>query len=215
MRKLVGAIAENVPIFVIKMNLAHILGILFASLTIGLFSSSHEDHGIYVSVIKIKQLDSTSEATMNIRVFADDLKSALRNQFGYEAITGKPTFCEDYNTYIEEYFRKYLSCIINDETVTFQLNDCEKTEDVYQLSFHLVTPTEWKSVQLEVPFFMELFPNQSNIVHLEANNQKRFGRATKGNERLRMRLWMIDTRCWLLDTWYYNDGWMIVLIVSR
>ncbi|MEM6320081.1 MAG: DUF6702 family protein [Bacteroidota bacterium] len=170
------------------MNPAHFFGILFASLIIGHFSVCYEDHGIYVSVIKIKQVAATSEANMNIRVFADDLKSALRNQFGYEAITEKPTFCEDYEDRIQGYFKKYLSCIINDETVTFQLNNCKKIEDVYQLSFQLTTPTQWKSVQVEVPFFMEIFPNQSNIVHLEANNKKRFGRATKGNERLRMRL---------------------------
>ncbi|MEM1124565.1 MAG: DUF6702 family protein [Bacteroidota bacterium] len=146
-----------------------------------------EDHGIYISVIKIQHVENESSATVQMRVFADDLKDALRNEFGYEAVMEQPTFCQDYQQYIHGYFEKGFICTINNAPVAYQLADCARVEDVYQLIFTMDCPTEWTTAKIEAPFFMELFPSQSNIVHLENGTTKRFGRAIKGDELLRIR----------------------------
>lgn len=145
------------------------------------------DHAIYISVIKIKHEPTQPNATIFMRVFADDLKSALRDKFGYESITEKPTFCADYENYINQYFKKRFTCLINNSAVTYKLTTCERVEEVYQLEFNMECPTKWVSAKINAPFFMDLFPNQSNVVHLENGATKRFGRATKGNETLRIR----------------------------
>ena len=66
-----------------------------------------DDHAIYISVIKISHDKLAPTATIHMRVFADDLKSALLNKFGYEAISEKETFCSDYEGYINKYFEKF------------------------------------------------------------------------------------------------------------
>lgn len=148
---------------------------------------NRDEHAIYISVIKIQHEQNQPQATIFMRVFTDDLKSALRNKFGYESITDKLSFCTDYENYINRYFKKQFTCLINNSSVEYQLSNCEKTEDVYQLEFVMECPEKWDSAKITAPFFMELFPNQSNVVHLENGDTKRFGRATKGNELLRIR----------------------------
>lgn len=147
-----------------------------------------EDHAIYISVIKIAHDKLAPTATIHMRVFADDLKSALRNKFGYEAISEKETFCSDYEGYINKYFEKQFLFNINQESIPFYLINCQRTDEVYQLEFEMTCPNKWQKVLIEAPFFMELFPNQSNVIHLEDSGNKRFGRVTKGNETLKIRL---------------------------
>lgn len=145
------------------------------------------DHAIYISVIKIHHELHQPIATLQMRVFADDLKDALRNKFGYEAILEKPTFCKDYENYLNGYFKKGFVCTINEAAVAYKLANCERVAEVYELEFTMECPTKWRTAKIDAPFFMELFPNQSNVVHVENGGTKRFGRATKGNELLRIR----------------------------
>lgn len=147
-----------------------------------------EDHAIYISVTKVVHEKMAPTATIHLRVFADDLRSALRNKFGYEAISKKETFCSDYEDYINEYFEKQFLFTINEANTPFRLINCQQTEDVYQLEFEMECPDKWQKVAIDAPFFMELFPNQSNVIHFEDSGKKRFGRVTKGDEALKFRL---------------------------
>ena len=166
--------------------------LIFVFLGISLLSTQTinkmEDHAIYISVIKVAHEKMAPTATIHMRVFADDLKSALRNKFGYETIMEKETFCADYEGYINKYFEKKFLFSVNQENREYYILDCERTEEVYQLTFEMDCPENWKQVIIEAPFFMELFPNQSNVIHLESSGTKRMGRTTKGNEILKIRL---------------------------
>lgn len=144
-----------------------------------------EEHALYIGIIKIEHEPNQEGATMTMRVFSDDLKSALRNVFGYESISEKPSFCDDYENYINQYFKKRFTCTINKQAINYRLSSCDRTEEISDLEFLLECPPNWDSAKVEAEFFMELFPNQSNIVKINCGNTKRFGRATKGNEVLR------------------------------
>ena len=150
--------------------------------------TSVEDHAIYISVTKINHAADQPTATMNMRVFSDDLKSVLRNKYGFEAISDKATFCEDYETQMNQYFAKNLICHINQEEVSYYLSKCERLEEVFQLEFTMTCPQKWKTLKIDAPYFMELFPKQSNIVHIESGTKKRMGRTTKGNQLFQIRL---------------------------
>lgn len=164
--------------------------VIYCFLSFSLLStqSVEEDHAIYISVIKVAHDELSPTAKIHVRVFADDLKSALRNKFGYEVISEKETFCSDYEGYINKYFEKQFLFNINQESTAYHLINCQRTEEVFQLEFEMDCPDKWEKVVIEAPFFMELFPNQSNVIHLEDSGNKRFGRLTKGNEILKIRL---------------------------
>ena len=143
-------------------------------------------HAIYISVVKINHKPGTTEATLNMRVFQDDLKNVLRHEYGYESISEKPTFCADYAPYIQLYFSEQLRLQVNNTPVSLTYASGEAVEDVYQLSFRLDCPDRWRTLHIEAPYFSELFPDQSNIFHVESLPKKGFGRITRGQEALRM-----------------------------
>ena len=151
------------------------------------FQENPENHALYISVVKIEHKTGAATAKIHMRVFTDDLKSVLRNKFGYEAIREKETFCTDYENYINRYFEKQFICSINDGQTSFKLADCERTDEVYQLTFEMDCPETWTTAQINAGFFMELFPKQSNVLNVEDGTTKRFGRATKGNKILKIR----------------------------
>ena len=170
------------------MNIRGIIFVLLLMNCLGFtFIESPDDHAIYISVIKIQHEKGAETADIHMRVFTDDLKSVLRNKFGYEAITEKETFCRDYAAYIDRYFKKRFICEVNKEVLDFQLSNCEKAAEVYELIFTMDCPTDWNTAQIEANYFMELFPKQSNVLHLQDGDTKRFGRTTKGNEILKLR----------------------------
>lgn len=166
-------------------------GIIFALLVINCLGFTIIDdsanHAIYISVIKIQHEKGAETADIHMRVFTDDLKSVLRNKFGYETISEKETFCSDYEAYINRYFNKRFICAVNKEVLDFQLSNCEKAAEVYELTFKMDCPINWDTAQIEANYFMELFPKQSNVLHLQDGDTKRFGRTTKGNEILKIR----------------------------
>ncbi len=151
------------------------------------FIKSPEHHAIYISVVKIQHEKEATTSDIHIRVFKDDFKNVLRNKFGYHEISEKEAFCTDYGDYINQYFKKQFICTINETQVNFKLSNCAQTAEVYQLTFKMDCPVNWDSIQIEANYFMELFPKQSNVLHVEDGDIKRFGRATKGNELLKIR----------------------------
>lgn len=161
------------------------LFLIFFILTAFQSTKQIEEHALYIGVIKIDHEPNEEKAIMTMRVFSDDLKSALRNTFGYESISEKPSFCDDYESYINQYFIKRFTCTVNRQAIKYRLSSCNRTEEVSDLEFLLDCPSTWDSAKVEAEFFMELFPNQSNIVKINCGSTKRFGRATKGNEVLR------------------------------
>ena len=140
-----------------------LLLLFFVLCTFGI-SPKHPNHAIYISVVKITHQETAPTATISMRVFRDDLKDILRNKFGYESIMEKPTFCQAYENYIQQYFKKEFVCTINNEPVKYYLVGCEKAEEVFQLEFEMECPIQWDSAKIEAPYFMELFAKQSNII---------------------------------------------------
>jgi len=100
------------------------------------------DHAIYISVLEI------DPQQMKVKVFEDNLQDALKN---------------DSNT-IEGYFRKKIKLKINGDEVGFDLLDTKIEGDSYWITFRLREHPKWKSFSLEANYFLELFPDQTNVV---------------------------------------------------
>ena len=117
------------------------LRILF--LLLPFFGASPEaDHAVYISVLEIDQQQ------MKVKVFEDNLQDALRN---------------DSNT-VEGYFRKKIKLKINGNAVGFDFENKKVEGDSYWITFRLHEHEEWQSFSLEANYFMELFPDQTNVV---------------------------------------------------
>ena len=116
------------------------------------------DHSIYISVLEVK------EHKMTVKVFIDNLEDAIKN---------------DSNT-IEGYFQKKIRIQINDQIIGFSLEEVAEEGDSYWITFKLETPIVWKSFYLEADYFMELFPDQTNVVKVHGEKPHYF-RLNKAN----------------------------------
>lgn len=154
------------------------------SFTDSLFERGGE-HAIYISVIQLKHQSSEQIASLNVRVFADDLINCLKHEFGYDAIIEQADFCGLYASEISRYFQKHLKININNQNSLIRLSAGQREADVFQLGFFMDCPSDWESFKLTADYFMELFPAQSNVLHLEEGLVKKFGRVNKGKEELR------------------------------
>ena len=163
--------------------------ILFLLLLVGVPSTVGRalikvDHAIYIGVVKIAHQNSEAQAVIDVKVFMDDLQNVLQNAYGFEKIAGTDAFCTQNKTFIHQYFSEHFQCKINDKKAEMTLKNCEAQNDIYWLTFEMPCPENWSAITLKADFFMELFPDQSNVLSVYEGNERRFGRATKGQEVL-------------------------------
>lgn len=139
------------------------------------------DHALYLAVVQLDHSETQAPARITIKVFEDDLRDAIRAAFPGEYQVGPiASFCNIHARPIERYFRQHLQCAINGDPAVPEFRSGKLAQDVYLLEFVLPCPERWTRVQLQADFFMELFPTQSNVLHLLHGSDKRFGRLTKG-----------------------------------
>ena len=152
-------------------------------------SAFKPDHALYIGVVQIVQEQADTSATIQVKVFSDDLQSVLQNQFDYSDIPALSQLCEK-EELIQEYFQDKLLIEINDQSTLILLENCESINDVYLLTFRMKHKDSWKSIQVKADFFMELFPTQSNVINLAYTPStttvpvKKMGRMQKGEEPL-------------------------------
>jgi len=140
-----------------------------------LFSSgSGYDHAIYISVLEIDAKE------MKIKVFTDNLQDAVRNHKGDVSFTGDIDFPEANELAVEEYFREKISLKINEKEIDLFIRTITLEGDSYWITLALEAPEKWQSFYLEATYFMELFPDQSNMVKVKKDKPK-FYRLTKSD----------------------------------
>ena len=79
---------------------------------------------------------------------------------------------------IEGYFQKKIRLQINKQLIGFNLQEVSEEGDSYWITFALDGPVTWQSFYLEADYFMELFPDQTNVVKV-IGEKAQFFRLTK------------------------------------
>lgn len=87
-------------------------------------------------------------------------------------------FCKKHDTSIATYFNQHFQLTINQKKYPLKFVKGRVVGDAYWLHFRVQSIPKWKTVHINAPFFMELFPNQSNILTFQYGKIKRFERLT-------------------------------------
>ena len=136
------------------------------------------NHALYIGVIQLEAQKDTT-ALISLKVFSDDLQTALQNAYGFKEIEATTEICSAQSSIIQSYFESNLQIVINGASSSLQLDDCQVINDVHLLYFKLNTPVKWEELRITAPFFMEVFPTQSNVLHVSYKGTKQYGRITK------------------------------------
>lgn len=140
--------------------------------------ASSDNHAIYIATVEIR---ASAEAEVNIKVFADDLQDVLRNYEEKPLVLGDETTLIANRQLIEAYFNEHLKFILNNQRKSLIFMDGTKENDVYFLSFKMITPEDWQTLSIKGDFFMEVFPDQSNVFTVYQAEKKQFCRTTKSS----------------------------------
>ena len=139
-------------------------------------------HAFYISTAKIEiQSSTTSKANITILVFTDDLENAIRNfdESTYQ-ISNEETFVKLHTPQIRAYFQKHFQIKVNDKPITQQYISGSLKNDVYQLEFEIPHQQKWSTLEINANYLMELFPDQTNVMHIVYGDEKRYGKVSKG-----------------------------------
>ena len=136
--------------------------------------SGDPPHAIYISVVDFNRL-SADKASVEIKVFTDDIEDALFN-YGQERLNFTDVLeCSTNKTTITDYFKAHLSLTINDVPVILTYESCELNGDSVWFKFTAETPKTWSEFKIEGDHLMELFPAQVNIFNVsDGDNTKMF-----------------------------------------
>ena len=136
--------------------------------------SRNPPHAIYISVVELNRL-SAEKASVEIKVFTDDIEDALFN-FGQERFNFKDVLeCSANKTTITGYFKTHLNLAINDVPLILTYESCELNGDSVWFKFVAETPKTWSEFKIEGDHLMELFPTQVNIFNIsDGDNSKMF-----------------------------------------
>lgn len=140
-------------------------------------------HALYISVVEITHSTASKKALISVKVFSDDLQDALKNHSETYIPGPLDQFAKMNRPLIEKYFNKYFQCSINKETTGLTLKKIEVENDAHFIYFEVVSPAIWDEIIIEAPFFMELFPSQSNIITIKNGENTSYLRLTKASPK--------------------------------
>lgn len=138
--------------------------------------ASSDDHAIYIATVEIR---ASAAAEVNIKVFADDLQDVLRNYEEKPLVLGDETALMANKQLIEAYFNEHLKVSLNELPKSLTLITGTKENDAFFISFQMNTPEVWQTLSIKGDFFMEVFPDQSNVFTVYKAEKKQFCRTTK------------------------------------
>ncbi|MBX2877368.1 MAG: hypothetical protein KTR30_34925 [Saprospiraceae bacterium] len=157
------------------------LGLVLVTLQLS-FSKPKEswrEHALYLGTLQLKYIEQSAEAHLAVKVFSDDLQSAIRNADESFQVGPIDELFNQNGPLIEAYFEQHLQLEINGISQVPKLYQSEQINDTHILKFKIACPPAWNHLELTADFFMELFPNQMNVVSVSYLEQKQFARLNK------------------------------------
>ncbi len=136
-------------------------------------------HPLHVSVTEIEMNDADKRLEIMMRVFMDDLEVALRKEFRYPDLDilnpKEATLDEMMGAYLNAHFR--ISLDSKPQTVKYLGHEQEGDAFIFYLEVSNVK--KWQTIQIQNNIIMEVYNDQSNLVHVTMNEMVRSLRLTR------------------------------------
>ncbi len=144
---------------------------------------THGFHPIHVSVTEIEYDAAEKELEIMMRIFIDDLENALRRFHGLERIDVlNPT-----EVPIEKLISAYLidKFIVSIDSRQRQFRYLGQEEEGQAFICYIQVPgvNQWRECEVTNSILLEMFDDQSNIVHVTSDGVTRSQRLTRSNPK--------------------------------
>ena len=149
----------------------HILTLL---IVLWLFSFKHP---FYLSVTNLKYNSKEAALQGTVKVFLNDLESALKkiNQKPIDLIHVKDT--ADVNKKLIVYLKTHLSLKLNGKDRSFNFIGFEREEDSFWMYIEFKKCETPKKIEIENSILYDFFSEQTNIVSIDVDGNKKSSKA--------------------------------------
>lgn len=162
------------PKFSLKFSLAVLPVFLLASAVAGV------RHPFYVSICQIDHNPEAKSLELTFKIFTDDLEKALEAQGTGKLYLGDPREAQDADRYLYNYLKNQVVIVVNGDTVAFRYVGKEVEMDVTWCYLEITQVTEVNKIAVTNRILLEIYEEQTNLVHVKAGGQQKSMLLRKG-----------------------------------
>ena len=152
-------------------------GLLLAVVTVGATRSfgatRHAVHPFYISVCQVDHNPDAAALEMSFRIFMDDLELALESMGTERLHLGTEREAEKADLYIGRYLARHVVIEINGRRVSPAFLGKEVDPDAMWCYMEVENIPVLESMTMTNSLLLETFEDQVNLVHVNANGQKK------------------------------------------
>ena len=152
-------------------------GLLLAAATEGaartLGAPRHAVHPFYISVCQVDHNPDTGALEMSFRIFMDDLELALEEMGTERLHLGTEREAEKTDLYIGRYLARHVVIEINGRRVSTAFLGKEIDPDAVWCYVEVENIPVLESMTMTNTLLLETYEDQVNLVHVNANGQKK------------------------------------------
>ena len=134
--------------------------------------SFHDFHFTHTTLYYNPGLDNVE---ITVKVAIEDLERSLQNKSLDKMRIGTKKENQMVDKLIRKYFNQHLSFSINNEPIAYEYIGKEINKDLHDIYLYFeiskLEKVEINSIYIENTLFLEISPNQTNIVIVECNDQ--------------------------------------------
>jgi hypothetical protein len=126
-------------------------------------------HPFYVSIIEINHNAKDKSIEISVRIFSDDLETALGKYNHNNIDLAKPANKPIIDKYINQYIQNKLHIFIDGQPINFVYVGYEIQKESTWCYFEETNVNRVKKVNIKSDLLYELQPQQMNIFHVKVN----------------------------------------------
>lgn len=135
-------------------------------------------HPLHVSVTEIEMDHKDKRLEIMMRVFMDDLETTLRQQYQIPDLDVLNPKGKTLDQMMDEYLKLHFKIALDNKAQSIKYLGHEQEGDAFIFYIEVDKVKKWKTIRIQNDIIMEIYDDQSNLVHVTSNEIVRSLRLT-------------------------------------
>jgi hypothetical protein len=138
-------------------------------------------HPLHVSVTEIEMDSKDKRLEIMMRVFVDDFETSLRQKLNQPEWEILPLSEEERDKLISAYLNEHFKIWLDSKSQKIKYLGHETENDAFIFYIEIPNVKKWKSIEIHNDIIMQVYSDQSNLVHVTVQETVKSLRLTKNN----------------------------------
>ena len=135
-------------------------------------------HPLHVSVTEIEMDHKDKRLEIMMRVFMDDLEVTLREKYKTPDLDVLNPKGRTLDQMMDEYLKQHFKIALDNNAQAMKYLGHEQEGEAFIFYIEVDKVKKWKTIQIQNDIIMEIYDDQSNLVHVTSNETVRSLRLT-------------------------------------